>query len=110
MKAKFYIYRNLHTGGFSIKHHGIVIDHVQAFIAHDVELKVNVGGKKRAVESKTRNVHAYLVCDYYHETERVVNGDEITYNPFNDNSFVMCESRKPIYHADCMFGKDGKYI
>lgn len=101
-KAKYYAYRNLHTGGFSIKNKGKVCERPLMFIMTDAEFKVNIAGNQRAKDSGQRNVHAYVVADNYEsydfDDDRVMsigvnifNNDlftEVTYNPFHLDSFV----------------------
>jgi hypothetical protein len=63
--AKYYIYRNLHTGGFSIKLRGKVVDRSNSFIANDISFKINEIGRQRVIMERQKNVHAYIVADEY---------------------------------------------
>jgi hypothetical protein len=106
--AKFYIYRNLHTGGFSIKLRGRVVDRDNWFIAENVTFKVNEIGRQRVIREKSKNVHAYVVCDKYTFPGKV-DVDKlkiITYNPYTNKQFV-CDG-KEINSADEVLFKDGK--
>lgn len=109
MQAKYYTYRNLHKGGFSTKHRGIVIARFQEAYLKDVEFRVSNAGNLRANTSGTRNVHAYAVS----ETPPIVTdipGDsrmrEIKYNPFKGRYFTI--SGRPIYNADVVYFRDGR--
>jgi hypothetical protein len=89
--AKFYIYRNLHTGGFSIKHRGIVVKRDNFFIAENVMFKVNESGRQRVIKEKRKNVHAYTVCDKYIPARNKNSVDKlpiITYNPYKSAKFT----------------------
>lgn len=66
-KAKYYIYRNLTRGGFSVKYKGKVIDHADNITAYGVRFKVNELGRQRVVREQKKYVHAYIVCDSYHK-------------------------------------------
>ena len=107
--AKFYIYRNLRTKGFSIKKRGRVIDHDNYFEAHDVTFKVNELGRQRVIKNKQKDVHAFVVTDKYYYTsmhQEVDKLPEITYNPYKCPYF-LCNG-KHITQADKVLFKDGK--
>lgn len=103
MKAKYYLYRNLRTGGFSIKHRGKVIDHADFVTMENVEFRVGTGGNKRAKESGQRNVHAYMVADSYRTNQNVLwqpsAFTRVTYNPFQNSTFVNAKTGEPIRKA-----------
>jgi hypothetical protein len=90
MSAKFFIYRNLHTGGFSIKHKGKVIERSNSFVAEDIVFKVNEKGRQRVIKEKKKNVHAYSVANKYKITKRVsIKGSSLaTYNPYSSPNFI----------------------
>ena len=114
MNAKFYAYRNLHTGGFSIKNKGKVCEHADMFIMINAEFRVSKAGRKRAIDQKQRNVHAYVVADNYEsydfDDDRVMsigvnifNNDlftEVTYNPFHLSSFVTIDTKVPVEKSE----------
>ena len=106
--AKYYIYRNLRTRGFSIKLRGRVVDRDDWFIAKNVVFKVNELGRQRVVREKSKNVHAYVVCDKYTfpGKTKVDKSKIITYNPYKHKQFV-CDG-KEINSADAVLFKDGK--
>lgn len=66
-QAAFCVYRNLHTGGWSVRYRGRVIEHLpsEKAVVFDsmVFSRIEEAGKKRAMEEQQRNVHAYL-CAY----------------------------------------------
>jgi hypothetical protein len=108
--AKYYIYRNLHTGGFSVKRRGHVIDRLkyQSLMAEDVTFKVNEAGRQRVIKDKKKNVHAFIVCDKYelYGRESVDNARTITYNPYTSSSFT-CDG-VPITKARKIVCRAGK--
>lgn len=93
-RAKYYIYRNLRTGGFSIRFRGKVIVHAYTLIAENVEFKVNELGRQRVLKERQKNVHAFIVADKYEVKKypyltrgqiRIL--DEIDYNPYKGSCF-----------------------
>jgi hypothetical protein len=63
-----FVYRNLNKKGkwYSIKQNGVVVAHATAICIRNVECVISEKGKARAIQNKTRNVHAYLKG--YYET------------------------------------------
>lgn len=109
--AKYYVYRNLHTGGFSIKLRGKVIDRDNFFLGVGVTFKVNDGGRQRVIKDKKKNVHAYSVCDKYtfaanKDADKVDKLHVITYNPYASAQF-MCNG-KIIEKANSVLFYNGK--
>lgn len=95
MSAKYYIYRNLHTGGFSVRFRGKVIDRAFTLEAEDVTFKVNETGRQRVIRDKQKNVHAFIVADKYTARHYYPSSSSepdslgrITYNPYKDANFL----------------------
>lgn len=112
--AKFYIYRNLHTGGFSIKQRGRVIDRDNFFIAKNVTFKVNELGRQRVIKEKRKNVHAYSVCDKYtfasnKDADLVDRLSVVTYNPYVAGYFT-CDGQKIENANTVLFCKGRCYL
>jgi len=104
-KAKFYLYRNLRTGGFSIKHRGLVCDRGDIFKMHNVEFHVSDAGSSRAKKTQQRNVHAYMVAEEYEKLEGAIYHADpdlirVTYHPFKHDTFVVADTGEPILHAN----------
>lgn len=105
--AKFYIYRNLHTKGFSIKLRGRVVDRDNFFIGENVTFKVNELGRQRVIKEKRKNVHAYSVAERYtfaanSDADLVDNLPVITYNPytaayFTCNGLPIANAKKVLF-------------
>jgi len=105
--AKYYIYRNLRTGGFSVKYRGIVIDRFQSAIAENVVFKVNRGGRELVLKNKQKNVHAYVVVDKYIIIDNIIDHlEEIKYNPYKNSYFEYLNN--PINGADRVAFSGGK--
>ena len=91
MKARYYIYRNLRTGGFSVKHLGLVIDRIDSIEAIDVDFRVSEPGRQRVIHEGRKNVHAYAAATSYQEIGKVKVDklQKITYNPYIDKKFKL---------------------
>jgi hypothetical protein len=108
--AKYYIYRNLSRGGYSVKYRGKVVDHIDAFMATDCVLKVNERSRQRVLNERKNYVHAYIVCESYEPWHFVAWGDKITYNPFKAGYFYKKNTGEPIHHAKRIFGDWGHIV
>lgn len=113
-QAQYYIYRNLHTPkaeGFSVKYKGRVVDSFTEATMHHAKLKVNPGGVA-AVRAKRQKVpHAYVVGEMYIKSgirQPLLPHQEITYNPYLNESFVWKESGLPVFDVDTLVFKRGK--
>lgn len=108
MSALLYIYRNLRTGGFSVRYRGKVIDHIDHAVAMGVRFKVNEGGRHRVVAERQKNVHAFVVAQgLSRATSRPSTGlSEIKYNPYRHDSFICNE--QPIHRASMVLFERGK--
>ncbi|QDJ96261.1 hypothetical protein Xoosp13_74 [Xanthomonas phage Xoo-sp13] len=94
-KAKFYVYRNLNAGGFSIKHRGKVIyrfgsDGLGWVCKPQFQVSEVVSAKVKA--TKTRSVHAYVVSNNYgymsfEGSEPLDKFPTLRYNPHHDTEF-----------------------
>jgi hypothetical protein len=113
MKAKYYIYRNLNKGGFSVKHRGKVIAVSDTIEAHQVEFRVSQAGRKRALEQRRRNVHAYAVCSELPlvdtKPSNLASSTEmipVWYNPFKATQFRA--GNIDIFNTITAYFADGK--
>jgi len=114
------VYRNLHKKCWSIRNKGRVIGHTDALHLTDVTLAVQPAGRAKVLQEKRKNVHAFargeLVtcpetqptlysahhCDSYYPTQ-------ITYNPYEYDSFVVADSKEPIFKAENIYlNKEGE--
>jgi hypothetical protein len=116
MKARYYIYRNLNKGGFSVKYKGKVIAVSDKLKALNVEFKVSEAGRQRCLRERMRNVHAYAVCDAVEyidfRTEPKMhtrNYQIVKYNPYKSATFMIGQKRS-IKSARVAFFVNGKCI
>jgi hypothetical protein len=106
MRPEFKIYRNLHKDCFSVmkwnsdKRGYRLHSHEKNLIALQVEFKVSQWGRKKVLESKQKNVHAFVCCqNYITFVEPVVLGQEVYYNPYKMGSFMIKNSNESIHGA-----------
>lgn len=101
------VYYNLHKHTFSVQKSGIVLMHVDYIKLADVEFRVRKGGREKVNLEKRKNVHAFVIgnvvdfCKYPCETLPTESSDMvITYNPYENDSFVMKDTKEPIFNAN----------
>lgn len=89
------VYRNLHTGGYSLRDAKtrLVIAHEDYILLENCEFIVWQGGRKRVLKERCKNVHAFirgqLLATGKEAVERI-EGDllPITYDPYKYSTFV----------------------
>lgn len=112
--AKFYIYRNLNKGSFfSVKYKGKVIDYLELAKISNPEFTVSDAGRRRSLASKSRNVHAYIVCSSYEKLSRracVKHMTRVSYNPFKFSNFytIYNDNMISVKKADVCYLQEGK--
>jgi len=113
MSAKYYLYRNLRTGGFSVKHRGRVCERANFIVMSDVEFRVSEVGRQRVINEKSKNVHAYMVADSYHLPASLFSWKQnkmipVTYNPYEHDTFVNAKTGEPIHEAKYAIARNGR--
>lgn len=98
---EFRLYRNLHKKCFSIQKWDSVKkgyrlhSHQDELITFGSKFKVYESGRKKVIETKQKNVHAYV---YFNDYSLIINHkdimitDEITYDPYTMDSFTIKNS------------------
>jgi len=107
---KVFVYRNLHKDCYSVKslETGRVIAHVKCIVLEDVKFKVSQAGRSRVLKEKRKNVHAGVVGIWKQKGCKKPLKSQITYNPYEFESFVNKNSLVPIYQAEkCVIRMDG---
>ena len=100
------VYYNLHRKMFSV----VSLDRYHRYgrvIRHDTEVRINCAtfrvreaGRQRVLREKRKNVHAYVVGEFSYESPYPdPNAQEIIYNPYKYNSFVLRDSEEPVSSA-----------
>jgi hypothetical protein len=110
MRAKFYFYRNLHTGTFSVQHKNKVVDHPTCSVCFRATFKVSEKRRQVVLDTKRKNVHAKVGCagyvPYHKGDFKII--DEITYNPYTHQQFRLTKLGTPIKEATYVLLKDNK--
>jgi hypothetical protein len=112
---EFRIYRNLHKNCFSVTRRNQngtgyrLHEHVTDLTAHGVEFRVSKHGRKKVLESKQKNVHAFVYCENY---TTFVNehqlGDQVYYNPYQMETFQVRTTGEPIHNAGTLIMTNNK--
>lgn len=112
---KVFVYKNLHKNCWSIKQDGLVKAHALELQLYSATIKVSRTGQARVRKEKRKNVHAGIrgYLEPYHMGHDVNLNEEmsmfqrvwkdlpnsemreITYNPYNHNSFVHVDDETP---------------
>jgi hypothetical protein len=113
--VKAEIYRNLHRGGFSIRscRTGLVVGYTDDIVVRNAKLVVQPGGRRRAMEQRKRNVHAFVRGEITEIAEVAAEATasttaEVTYNPFRNETFVRRDTGEPVTEAECIVLRGGK--
>jgi hypothetical protein len=88
-------------------HRGKVIKVVDSITLTGVEFRVRSGGQNRARNEMQRNVHAFCVGT---EVDLNFMGElqEVTYNPFSNDTFVIKDTQEPITFCDVAILSENK--
>jgi hypothetical protein len=78
--------------------YGLVVAHESKVHISDAEFVVNANGRERARETGVRNVHAFVRGEW-DESEKLLYGESVAYNPFEYDHFVHAESERPVESA-----------
>ncbi len=62
--ARYYVYRNLHKGGYSVRRYGHVLYVADSLWLQGVDFKVSEAGRQRVLREKRKNVHAYCTTTF----------------------------------------------
>ena len=104
INMKVYVYYNLHRKCWSLRcrepghpQYGRVIAHRDRVYLTDVEFKVSEAGRQRVLREGRKNVHAGVVGRLATDCNHL--GNQVTYNPYQYDSFVYRETGTPVTRA-----------
>ena len=106
------VYRNLNNGKMSIQQNGKVVCYADSVLLKNVSFKVSESSRKRVLNTKQRNVHAYAVGELVaFNTAANFEGKDISYNPYyagffyykGDKSEVTAENKMLYCGIDKVF-------
>jgi hypothetical protein len=107
------VYRNLHNGMFSIKcvKRNKVIAWKKDFKLINCNFKVRKSGRLKVLETKNKNVHAFVYGFYTNEEYPNENSStRIKYNPYISDFFFNCENNSRIDYSEEVYFKNGSEI
>lgn len=87
-QLRVYVYRNLVTGGYSVRQKGIVIAHVNSITLTDVRFLVGQAGNAKVRREKSKNVHAGVSGIWTGDVSLLGQTSKVTYDPYKYTSFV----------------------
>ena len=106
INKKVMVHYNLNKHTFSITYKNKLITHADHIKLNDVEFRVRPGGRDRVLKDKRKNVHAFVIgtlleyCKYPCESlPNETNNNIVTYDPYKYSSYVMKDTKEPIYRV-----------
>jgi hypothetical protein len=107
---KVVVYRNLNKKCFSIQDYKTkkVIAHADGFKIVGCKCVVRESGRQKVIARKVRNVHAWVVGNYFPHNEDTEFLDEIYYNPYMFPYFINRRSFERINSLNETYFEDGK--
>lgn len=95
-----HVYKNLHTGLWSIRQNGIVKLHTDYICLRDVSYRVQPAGREKVRREKKKTVHAFICGIVCNPSEAPIAGyTPVYYNPYKVDSFVDSDTREPRYSS-----------
>lgn len=89
LNKRVYVYRNLHTGDFSVRQSGIVIGHTDSILLQDCRFLVSQKGRQRVIRTGRKNVHAGVSGYNSGDMLKIEYLTPVKYNPYK-TMFFMC--------------------
>lgn len=100
---KVSVYRNLHSGCFSVKQGSKVVFHAKVIDLKNVTFRVNEKARQRVIAKRRKEVHAYVDGFLCEPDFSIDNPREVYYNPYTTSKFTIKGSDEPCESADyCM--------
>ena len=98
------VYKNLHKNCYSIKQGTLVVAHAERLCLRGVVFKVNEKNRQKVIETKQKNVHAFMEGFYTTcgmGTTAKINDlpAEVYYNPYKTKQFVYKTNSRPLNGA-----------
>lgn len=98
------VYKNLHTGLWSIQQSGRVVCHCNYIVLRDVKFTVRPAGRAKVLKDKQKNIHAFVkgyIVDRPSsvDQENKENWINVSYNPYKFDYFYDQCSWLPVRRA-----------
>lgn len=104
-----FVYRNLHNDLWSVRSEatGLVLGHAETVVLlGGCDLLVSETGRQRVLREQKKNVHAGVRGKITFElVPKCLDFlmEQVTYNPYKYDSFVLVEGEKPIHHTEGVY-------
>ena len=99
------VYRNLHSGLWSVRQNGIVVIHCNQIYLRDVTFRVQKGGQDRVRREGRKNVHAFVHGYICNAAE--IRSESLKLNPDNpDGCLEYCPAYYNPYKVDTFVDMD----
>ena len=107
---KIRIYFNLHRKLFTVQHMTAkgwrVLRHAAEIHMHFPRFKVSEAGRQRVLREKRKNVHAFIEGIFTAPiTVFAEDMEQVTYNPYKTDSFVIRDTGIPVQGGRYLVGK-----
>jgi hypothetical protein len=105
------VYRNLRTGGFSVRKKNKVVLRCKAVTILNPTFIVSQKGRDRVLKRKQKNVHAVIRGQFdraYDDLIYTFDGREAYYNPYQNETFIDKVTGEPLIEAKFALMIDGK--
>ena len=88
-----------------------VTEHTNEIFLRNVEFKVSEAGRQRVLKDKRKNVHAFILGERFPFIPKsFVYRDEVSYNPYKGENFIVVSEQKPLDWAKYVAIVGGKVI
>lgn len=95
------VYKNLHTGTYSVRHKGRVIDHPTRLTLWNVTFAVQPAGREKVRREGRKNVHAFVRGELADPGLRFMEPPvRVSYNPYENDTFVDKATGAPVETAE----------
>ena len=105
---KVRVYRNLTQKCYSAKSKSTNdrVVHVKTLTLVDCKFKVSRAGNERVRRMGQKNVHAFVVGHRTDRTIKVGTMRRVTYNPYENTTFVYSDTKESVHSADMVYMDD----
>ena len=88
-----------------------VTEYTNDIFLRNVEFKVSEAGRQRVLKDKRKNVHAFILGERFPFIPKsFVYRDEVSYNPYKGENFIVISEQKPLDWAKYVAIVGGKVI
>lgn len=87
------------------------VEHTNEIFIRNATFKVSEAGRQRVLKQKRKNVHAFILGERFPFIPKsFVYRDEVSYNPYKGENFIITKEDKPLDWAKYVTILNGKVI